>query len=96
MKRLNSKPKDKRVHRCLQCEKSRMVRDLDHTISIDKQEYKTRDGTTIELFIDICEFCKSRNWTRYFEPSKADVRRIIKTMHEESGLDEDQTLEDLL
>ena len=73
-----------------------MLRDLDHEVSFEKQEYKTRDNQTIELFVDICENCKASNWRRYFEPTKADIRRVLKTMQEDAKLSEEQTLEDLL
>jgi hypothetical protein len=61
-----------------------------------KQEYKTKDKETVELFVDICEPCKGRNSRLYFEPTKADIQRILKTMQENAELGEDQSLEDLL
>lgn len=96
MRRLNSRPKDKRTHSCPQCGKQRMTRDLDHEVTDQKQEYKTKDGSTIELFIDICEFCKARNYQRYFEPTKADIRRVLKAMQEDAELGEEESLEELL
>lgn len=96
MKRLNSKPKDMRSFACPQCGKSRMTRPTDHTVSLEKREYKTKDNSQIELFTDICDFCKARNWTKYFEPTRADIRRVLKAMQDEAKLSEDQSLEDLL
>lgn len=96
MKRLNQKPQDKRVFQCPQCNKHRLTRPLDYVVSKSKQEYKIKDKETVELFIDICEPCKARNSRQYFEPTKADIKRILKTMQEEAELSEDQSLEDLL
>lgn len=96
MRRLNSKPKDRRAFRCPQCDKPRMIRDIDHVVSQEKQEYKTRDGDQIQLFVDICESCKTRNWTRHFEPSKADIKRVLKAMQGQVKLEENQSIEDLL
>jgi hypothetical protein len=73
-----------------------MIRDADHVVSLEKQEYKTRDDSTVELFIDVCDWCKKRNWHRYFEPTRSDVKRILKAMQEDAELDEDQSLEELL
>jgi len=81
---------------CPQCRKQRMTRPLDHVINEAKQEYKTKDKDTVELFVDICEPCKGRNSRLYFEPSKADIKRILKAMQEDAKLGEDQSLEDLL
>jgi DNA-directed RNA polymerase subunit RPC12/RpoP len=96
MKRLNRKPQDKRVFSCPQCNKRRLTRPLDHVVSQEKREYKTRDNSTVELFVDICDNCKTRNWQRYFEPTKADIRKVLKTMQEEAELQENESLEDLL
>lgn len=96
MKRLNSKPKDKRSYTCPQCNKRRMTRDLDHEVSDEQQEYKSKDGSTIKLFIDICDFCKTRNYQHHFEPTKADVRRILKAMQNDAKLSEEESLEELL
>jgi hypothetical protein len=74
----------------------RMTRPLDHEVSQEKRSYKTKDDGDIELFIDICDYCKRRNFRRYFEPSKADIRRVLKTLKEDAELADDQSLEDLL
>lgn len=73
-----------------------MTRDLDHEVTLEKREYKSRDGSTVELFIDICEWCKKRNWHQHFEPTKADVKRVLKAMQQEAEIGGDQSLEDLL
>jgi len=96
MKRLNSKPLDMRAFDCPQCNKSRMVRPLDHVVSINTREYKTKDGSSVTLFVDICDYCQWRNFQRYFEPTKADVRRVLKSIQSDAKLPENQTLEELL
>jgi hypothetical protein len=96
MRRINSKPVDKRAFTCPQCDKPRLIRSLDYSPNLEKQDYKTRDGSQVELFVDICENCKVRNWKRYFEPSKSDLKRVIKSIHEDVDLEGDESLEDLL
>lgn len=95
MRRTNKSPKSKRAHVCPQCDKNRLLKPLNEMPSLEKREYKTRTDEQIELFIDICDACKARNWRKYFEPTKADIKRILKTMQENTDL-EDQSLEDLL
>lgn len=96
MKRLNNKPVDMRCFECPQCHKQRMVRKPEHIVSQETREYKTRDGTPVTLLVDICDFCQVSNSKRHFEPSKADIRRLIKAIQEEGKLEEGQSLEELL
>jgi len=96
MKRVNNKPQDKKSFRCPQCEKQRLIRPLGHTVSLEKQTYKARNDSEVELFVDICDSCRRRNYRIHFEPSKADVRKILQAMQGETKLEEDESLEDLL
>ena len=96
MRRINQKPQDKKIFTCPQCRKQRMTRPIDHKVDVAKQEYQTKDKTTIELFVDICDSCKVRNNRLHFEPSKADIRRVLKSMQENVELSGDQSLEELL
>ena len=96
MKRLTNKPVDMRAFACPQCHKSRMVRPLDHKVSPETRDYKTKDGQTVTLLIDVCDYCKTRNFKEHFEPTKADIRRVIKAIQSEADLPENQSLEDLL
>lgn len=96
MRRLTSKSVDLRVFECPQCHKNRMARPLDHVVSTETREYKAKDGQTVTLLIDVCDNCKTRNFKRYFEPTKADIRRVIKAIQSETELPENQSLEDLL
>lgn len=96
MRRLNRKPEDKRTFTCPQCDKHRMARPVSHEVSDEKRPYKTKDGGEIELFVDICDACHRRNFKQHFEPSREDVRRVLKTLAADAKLEEGQSLEDLL
>jgi len=96
MRRLNRKSEDKRVFTCPQCEKHRMTRPIAHVVSDEKHPYKTKTGEEREFFIDICDPCKRRNFRRHFEPSREDIRKVLKTLSEDATLADDQSLEDLL
>mgnify|MGYP006871747248 CR=1 FL=1 len=96
MKRLNNKPVDMRGHICPQCNKLRMVRPLDHVVSLTKHTYKTTSGVEVELYIDICDHCVRRNYNKYFQPIKSDLRKIIRDVQHNTELPKDQSLENLL
>lgn len=96
MKRITGTSARRRAVFCPQCNKQRMYRSLDHEVSLEKQDYEARDGSTVTLHTDICQFCKERNWTRYFEPSRTDIRRVLKGMHKDAELEDNESLEDLL
>lgn len=96
MKRFGGgKPIDKKVFSCPQCGHD-MTRLLTHIVSQDKQEFKTRDGSSISLFVDTCEKCVSRNYRKYFEPTKSDIRKVLKAMNDEAKTSTDVSLEELL
>lgn len=95
MKRSFGSSQDLKIFDCPQCNKRRLKRPLNHVVSNDQKPYKDRNGNDVVLFTDICEFCHRKNYKSYFEPSKSDIRKVIKTMQEQATL-EDQTLEDLL
>jgi Holliday junction resolvase RusA-like endonuclease len=94
MKINRPKPTDKKMFTCPQCEKYRMIRPLDHVVSTEKQEFKTKDGSMISLFTDTCEACFKRNYRQFFEPTKQDVKNILKSMTDASATSE--SLENLL
>ena len=98
MRRIRSHkpPEPRRIFECPQCGKSRMSRPLDHVVSKEKHEYKTFKGDTVELHIDVCDFCVARNNKKYFEPSPADIKTFLKAMKEVSPDGDDVSLEDLL
>ena len=87
--------KDMRAYWCPQCKKQRLVRPLNHVVSLEEREYKTKNGTAIKLLVDICDHCRANNHKKFFEPSRADVKRLIKAIQEESPL-KDESLEELL
>lgn len=96
MRRLNKAPISVRAFTCLQCNKPRLMRDFDYVVNTSKTTYDTKDGSKVELFNDMCEFCKKNNFHKYFEPTRADVRKILKSMQEDAKLSGDQSLEELL
>lgn len=96
MKRVNGGPTNMRAFVCPQCDKQRMIRPCDYVVSLKKQDHKTRENNTVSLFIDICDFCKRRNFSKYFEPTKADIKKAIRAIQSEAEIEEGQSLEDLL
>ena len=73
-----------------------MTRLLAHIVSQEKQEFKTRDGSPISLFVDTCDKCVGKNYRKYFEPTKSDVRKVLKAMNDEAKISPDTSLEELL
>lgn len=96
MRRINQKPIDKKIFTCPQCDRARMSRPMDHCVSQETQEFKTRDGTTVSLFVDTCEACVARNYRRFFEPTRSDIRKVLKAMKDEAQASPDVSLEELL
>lgn len=97
MRRIGSgPPADKRVFACPQCKKSRMTRPLDHKVSLEMQEFKTRDGSSVNLLTDTCDHCVDKNYRLYFEPTKSDIRKVLKAMNDEAQASPDVSLEELL
>ncbi len=95
MKRLTQKPVDLKIFDCPQCHKSRMKRPLDYIVSKETKIFKDRTNKEIELFIDICDTCRANNYKNHFEPTKADIRKVLNAIKTESHLD-NNSLEDLL
>jgi len=97
VRRLTSKTVDKKTFKCPQCGEYRMLRPIDFEYSLEKQEYKTRDGSSVSLHVNTCDKCQRKNFKLYFEPSKADIRRVLKGLHDTSTkLEEGESLEELL
>lgn len=90
------KPSDKKVFTCPQCLRARMTRPLTHKVSQEKQEFKTKDGSTVSLFLDACDKCIAKNYRDYFEPTRSDVRKVLKAMNEEATASGEISLEELL
>lgn len=87
---------DKKIFACPQCGKPRMSRPLDHKVIQEKQEFKTRDGSSVSLFVDTCDGCIGRNYRKYFEPTKTDIRKVLKAMNDDATASGDVSLEELL
>lgn len=97
MRRISGgKPIDKRAFICPQCGKLCMLRPLDHCVSKETQEFKTRDGSSVSLLVDTCDKCLGKNYRRYFEPTKSDIRHVLKAMNDEAKSSSDVSLEELL
>jgi len=86
----------KRVFRCPQCDKQRMTRPHDHTVSLEKKTYDTYAGGTIDLFADICIPCIDRNKVQHFEPSPADLKKVLRAMQEGKIEEDGPSLEEML
>lgn len=85
-----------RTFACPQCGKHRMTRQHDHAVSLEKKTYETYSGSHVDLLVDICDFCVNKNKIKYFEPSQADVRKVLQAMKGKTKLEEGQSLEDIL
>jgi hypothetical protein len=96
MKRFSPKPVDKRAFSCPQCSKQRLIRPIGHVVSNETQEFKKRDGSSVALMVDICDPCIAKNYRDYFEPTRTDIRKVLKAMNDESQTPSDVSLEELL
>ena len=85
----------RRTFTCPQCQKRRMIRSHDHTVSLEKKTYNTYAGGTVELLADICTNCIESNKVKHFEPTKADLKKVLKAMRE-GKMEEDMSLEEML
>jgi hypothetical protein len=91
--------KELRARWCPQCDKQRLLKPLDKEVSYNKEEFETRDGSKVSLFTDICEYCQVRNFRKYFEPTKADAKKVMKALKEATEGDNPQdetSLEEML
>lgn len=95
MRRINQKPPDMKMVSCPQCGKG-MSRPLGHVVSQETQEFKTRDGGSVSLPTDTCQKCIGKNYRQYFEPTRSDVRKVLKAMNDEAKAPSDVSLEELL
>lgn len=96
MKRLGGKPIDMKRCICPQCNKPRMTRPLDHVVSQETKKVKNRLSEEIELLVDICDTCISRNYRDHFEPQRLDLKKIMSAVKENQQLPTEQSLEELL
>lgn len=83
-----------RTFTCPQCNKHRMTRPHDHAVNIEQKTYETHNGSHVDLLVDICDFCIIKNKIKYFEPSQADIRKVLQAMKE--GKPSDVSLEEML
>ena len=96
MKNFGADKVGKRAHYCLACNKPRLILPIDEDPIKTKREFELPGGEKVELFEQVCPFCVHRYYKRYWEPKKADVRKIMRALAEERELPEDTSLEELL
>ena len=84
------------VFTCPSCKKRRLHRRFDHTVSTEKRKVTTADGEEIEHFIDICTFCVDKLTKKVYTPSKKELRKVLKALHDPSADLGDKSLEELL
>lgn len=87
---------DMKAFTCPQCLRTAMTRTLGHVVSQEKVEHKTRDNSSISLFVDICDKCQGKNYRKYFEPTRTDIRKVLKAMNDTAKETPEESLEDLL
>jgi hypothetical protein len=83
-----------RARWCPQCSKQRLYKPLSEEVSYDKEEFETRDKSKVTLFTDLCEFCRIKNYKKYFKPTKTDAKKVIEAM--EKGSEDGASLEEML
>jgi len=59
-----------------------MTRPIDYVVSTEKREYKTVRGDTVSLFVDTCDACVARNRRDHFEPTPADLKKLMQAIKE--------------
>lgn len=96
MKNLGTNNVRKRAHYCPECNKPRLIVPIDDTPSKKKREFELPGGKKIELFEEVCQFCLRKYYKKYWEPKKADVKKIMRALAQEHELPEDTSLEELL
>jgi hypothetical protein len=78
---------------CPQCDKQKLVKPIDHVVSKEKISYQTRSGDKIELFGDICDSCRLKNFNKYFKPLDSDPNSVLNAMKNNKSVG---SLEDIL
>lgn len=96
MKNFGADKVSKRAHYCPACNKPRLILPLDEEPSKKKREFKLPNDDTVELFEMVCSYCVHRYYKKYWEPKRADVKKIMRALAEEHALPEDTSLEELL
>jgi len=96
MKNFGADKVSKRAHYCPACNKPRLILPIDEEPSKEKRKFDLPNGEKIELFEMVCPFCVRKYYRKYWEPKKADVRKIMRALSEEHELPEDTSLEELL
>lgn len=77
---------------CPQCSKPRLFKPLDHVVSMEKISYETRDGSKIDLYADICDNCRLKNFNKYFAPLDANPKKVLDALKKNESV----SLEEML
>jgi hypothetical protein len=85
-----------KVFQCPRCSKRRMVRPEGHIVDSDEKEIKLSNGASIKHHVDVCDACQNAIVRTMYTPSKAELRKVIKAMHDSSVDLGDKSLEELL
>lgn len=85
------------THVCPMCNKLRMVRSKGFEFDPEEMtEINTPSGKTIEVPANRCGFCDQKIVRKHFQPSKSDVKKVVKAMADQEAIPEDKSLEDML
>lgn len=84
----------RKIFFCPQCNKQRMLRDSDHVVSKEKQNYTCANKNIVSLYVDICAFCKAKNIRKHFQSLEANMFKSLDDFNKD--LNEDESLEDML
>lgn len=85
-----------RVFECPECHKRRLHRLPDHEVIREKKPIKLQDGRTVEHHIDVCEFCLVKLREKFYKPTKSDLRKVLKALHDPDIELGNDSLEDML
>ena len=78
---------------CPQCDKQKLFKPIGHVVSKEKIFYETRDGGKVELFADICDGCRLKNFNKYFKPNESNPKKVLDAMQSNKSVD---SLEEIL
>ena len=96
MKINNGKTTTKRMHYCPACNKPRLKLPIGQEPNKSKGEFDLPDGEKVELFVQVCEFCVQKYYKKYWQPKKADAKKVLQALELDRELPEDTSLEELL
>lgn len=84
------------VFKCPQCNKRRMQRPVGHKPTLERKTASAADGSDVEHYIDICGFCVAKLSKKLYEPSKKELKKVLKALHTPGADLGEESLEELL